>query len=440
MITPLAVFEELRFVWELLAANLLFLLPFARKRKHFLLHLTCGIPLLSLLVMLRFLLISQAGVFSGDVYRFLFSALYIFLALCVMGLSLCCFRLTISDALYFTVSGYAAQHLVYVLIHEVVGRLLFPALPAHMLFYIPVTLVGCVALYWPLYAIFAPRLKQCGGQMLSNEPQQILYYLIMLVILMICTFSCQHLFEIVPEQQYLGATLGALICMLILAAMYGALVAVRAGQDRAISEQMIRDAEQHYHHSRELIEYVSRTIHDLKHTLKAFEQATPDERENFSSQTKALIEDYQQLIYSDNEVLNTILSEKALLCKKKGISFSVTMEQVDLSFLSVPDLYVILGNAIDNAMEGTEKVTDPQKRAISISIQSKGGFAVIQTNNYFSGMLRMEGALPMTSKTDRLGHGYGLKSIRALAEKYGGSISVANQEQVFILIVLIPLP
>lgn len=440
MITPLSVFEELRFIWELLAANLLFLLPFARKRKHFLLRLACGIPVLSLLVMLRFPLVSLAGVFPSEIFRFLFISLYTFLTLCVMGLSLSCFYLTISDALYFTISSYAAQHLVYVLIHEVMGRLLFPALPEHMMLYVPVTLIGCLALYWPLYAIFSQKLKQCGGQMLSNEPQQIFYYLMMLVALMICTFSCQHLFELVPEQQFLGATLGALICMLTLTAMYGALAAVRSGQDRAISEQMLRDAEQHYHHSRELIEYVNRTIHDLKHTLNALEQSSPSDRENFSRQTRALIEDYQRLVYSENEVLNTILSEKALLCETKEISFSVSIGQVDLSFLSVPDLYVILGNAIDNAVESTEKIDDPQKRAISVSIQSKGGFAVIQTNNYFSGTIHMEGALPLTSKLNRIGHGYGLKSIRSLAEKYGGSISVAHQEQVFILIVLLPLP
>ena len=64
---------------------------------------------------------------------------------------------------------------------------------------------------------------------------------------------------------------------------------------------------------------------------------------------------------------------------------------------------------------------------------------MIQTNNYFSGSVQMHGGLPLTSKHNRLGHGYGLKNIRALAEKYGGSLSVTNQDQVFILIILLPL-
>ena len=227
--------------------------------------------------------------------------------------------------------------------------------------------------------------------------------------------------------------------MLILSVQYGALVAVRSSQDRAVSEQMIRDAEQHYHHSRELIEYVNRTVHDLKHTLKGLEHGSDQDKIKFAQETAAVIQDYQRLVYSENEVLNTILAEKALLCENNNISFSVSIGNVDLSFLSVPDLYVILGNAIDNAVEGAMQVTDPEKRAISVSIQPKGGFLAIQTNNYFSGSVQMRGDLPLTSKLNRLGHGYGLKNIRALAEKYGGSLSVTNQDQVFILIILLPL-
>ena len=439
MITPLEIFEELRFVWELVAATLLFLLPFARRKKGFLPCLAAGIALLSVMIMVRFPILSLQDALPYGIRQFLVGSIYVFMALCILGLSVLCFHLTVSDALYFTISGYAAQHLVYVLVHEVVARVLWPDLPDSLVLYILTAVIGCVALYWPLYRIFAPRLRRCAGQMFTDEPRQIIYHLVMLVVLMFCTFSCQHLFELVEGQQIMGATLGALICMLILSVQYGALVAVRSGQDRAISEQMIRDAERHYHHSRELIDYVNRTVHDLKHTLKGLEHGSAEEKAKFATETAAVIEDYQRLVYSDNEVLNTILAEKALLCENNNISFSVSIGQVDLSFLSVPDLYVMLGNAIDNAVEGVLKVTDPEKRAISVSIQPKGGFLVIQTNNYFSGSVQMHGGLPLTSKHNRLGHGYGLKNIRALAEKYGGSLSVTNQDQVFILIILLPM-
>ena len=167
MITPLEIFEELRFVWELVAANLLFLLPFAHRKKGFLPCLAVGIALLSFLIMIRFPILSLQHVVSYEVRQFLVGSIYVLIALCVLGLSVLCFHLTVSDALYFTISGYAAQHLVYVLVHEVITRLIWPDLPDSLALYILTAVIGCVALYWPLYRIFAPRLRLCAGHMFT---------------------------------------------------------------------------------------------------------------------------------------------------------------------------------------------------------------------------------------------------------------------------------
>lgn len=45
----------------------------------------------------------------------------------------------------------------------------------------------------------------------------------------------------------------------------------------------------------------------------------------------------------------------------------------------------------------------------------------------------------MTTKHDRQEHGYGMKSIRHIAEKYGGTITVDAKDQIFTLQILIPL-
>ena len=51
----------------------------------------------------------------------------------------------------------------------------------------------------------------------------------------------------------------------------------------------------------------------------------------------------------------------------------------------------------------------------------------------------MYGELPLTTKRNRFCNGYGLKNIRSLAEKYGGALPDTNQDQVFILIILLPM-
>ena len=96
------------------------------------------------------------------------------------------------------------------------------------------------------------------------------------------------------------------------------------------------------------------------------------------------------------------------------------MDDVDLSFIRLPDLYAILGNAIDNAIEYVEKQDDPSMRAISMRIESRGMFVGIQIINPYTDAPLPSGELPHSSKEDAANHGFGMKSIRYLAEKYGG--------------------
>lgn len=51
---------------------------------------------------------------------------------------------------------------------------------------------------------------------------------------------------------------------------------------------------------------------------------------------------------------------------------------------------------------------------------------MLSFTNYFSGTRRMEDGFPVTTKTEEEGfHGYGMKSMRLIAEKYGGSLTAA---------------
>ena len=202
---------------------------------------------------------------------------------------------------------------------------------------------------------------------------------------------------------------------------------------------MLRDSERYYTHSKELIDLINRTCHDLKHQLQALRQVSDEERQQFIEATNQNIQLYHQLVNTDSEVLNTILAEKSLYCSNRRIRLSCAIDSVRLDFVSVPDLYTILGNAIDNAIECVSQLADAEKRVISLTIQSRNSFVSIQTNNYCPGPLALREGLPMTTKSDTVRHGFGLKSIRYLAEKYGGSMCVEEKDHVFTLQVMLPI-
>ena len=111
--------------------------------------------------------------------------------------------------------------------------------------------------------------------------------------------------------------------------------------------------------------------------------------------------------------------------------------------LSIPlkptDLSILIGNALDNAIESVEKISDPDKRLIHVSVNRQKGFLRIRVENCYEGDIRFVAGLPSTRKDARY-HGYGMKSIRSAVEKYNGSMTVKAEDGWFELRLLFPVP
>ena len=99
----------------------------------------------------------------------------------------------------------------------------------------------------------------------------------------------------------------------------------------------------------------------------------------------------------------------------------------------------LFGNALDNAIEATQRLDDPQKRLIKLAVYSQDHFVVIRLENYFEGKLQhdSEGQL-VTTKRDKRSHGYGLKSIRHIVGRLGGHVTSQVNNGWFDLRILLP--
>lgn len=110
-----------------------------------------------------------------------------------------------------------------------------------------------------------------------------------------------------------------------------------------------------------------------------------------------------------------------------------------LSFMPVGDICALFGNAVENAIEAVSKLERRSERFISFQARESRGMLVITIENCYAGDLELDDGLPKTTKDATDYHGYGLKSIRRVAEKYGGQVTVLADEM-FHLTILIPLP
>ena len=167
--------------------------------------------------------------------------------------------------------------------------------------------------------------------------------------------------------------------------------------------------------------------HDLKHTLR--DMKLPEEE---VKSIKDAVRVYGSRIKTGNEALDVLLTENTLRCSDEGIVLTYTGQGTDFSFMNTADVYSLFGNAFSNAVEAVQKLEDPEKKVIDILSERRGELISIHVSNFFNGELRISDGLPVTSKKEEEGfHGYGMKSMKLIAEKYGGSLSTAVEGELF---------
>ena len=128
-----------------------------------------------------------------------------------------------------------------------------------------------------------------------------------------------------------------------------------------------------------------------------------------------------------------------MVCEAKKIQLTVMLDGEALSFMSVQEINSFFGNAIDNAVEYLLTV-DEDKRIIRISSHQNGSMLTIRVENYCENDLKFgKNGLPLTTKGDNGYHGFGTKSIKTIAQKYGGDASFERTDDLFVVTALFML-
>ena len=140
-----------------------------------------------------------------------------------------------------------------------------------------------------------------------------------------------------------------------------------------------------------------------------------------------------------NEALDVILTEKSLVCVGKDIRLTCLIECNRIEFMRDGDLYALFGNVLDNAIDAASEIQDKDKRCVSLNVRNVGNMISISTENYFVGDLNFGAdGLPRTKKSADEGHGFGMLSIKGVVNKYGGTVSVVTNGNIFRINILIP--
>lgn len=434
--TPVLAFEEIRLPLELFAAMFLFLIPFAKKKPHWFLQCVLAVVFACAVSLLYFPIFG-----SKEHPRFMYGIGLWYPAIALLPVffaKLSCF-IGWCDALFFGIAAFASQNLIYALLHQYFARYLCPTLREHLALYALSSALLCAVIYFLVYRIFSGHLAGSAGSLLPDSPRNIAFYGFIFILMISTLFHFQNLFE------HFLDIFGPVVCLIqlsfcifILTIEYALLDGANSMKERAQLEKFLHDTEKYYALSRETIDIINRKCHDMKHQLRILSTVSEEERQAYIEETQRNIIFYQKMMICENDVINTILAEKGLLCEEKKIEFSCSADHVTLDFIKVADLYALLGNAIDNAMEYVEQFDEPSMRVINLRISARQNFISIQVNNPYIGPPLPAGVLPATTKADCGNHGFGLRSIKYLALRYNGWLELSTADSMFTLQIMLP--
>lgn len=195
-----------------------------------------------------------------------------------------------------------------------------------------------------------------------------------------------------------------------------------------------------YQLSKETIELINHKCHDLKHQVQAIRAVKDEkERETYLEKIEKSVQIYSAIVRTGNEILDTILTEKSLICENSGIHINCVADGSLLAFMNPVDLYTLCRNALDNAIEAVRKLESKEKRVIDIMPYERQSFLMLQIVNLMCGEVKFEDGLPLTTKAKNGYHGYGMKSMLHTIQKYEGHLTTEVKNGCFYFNVMLPL-
>ena len=227
-----------------------------------------------------------------------------------------------------------------------------------------------------------------------------------------------------------------LSCVLLLVILLDLFRFRKAEQEQMLLARLLKQEQEQREMSRAAVEVINRKCHDLKHQISALRHQSEADKERSISELESAILLYDNLAKTGNDDLDIVLAEKSFFAEKLGVKLQCIVDGKAFSFMRTEDICSLFGNAIDNAVEAAAKEPVAERRIVMLHTASRGNMLSIHVENPCAVKPQFADGLPMTSKGDTDYHGFGMRSMRYVAEKYGGVLTAVWEDGVFSLDVL----
>ena len=281
------------------------------------------------------------------------------------------------------------------------------------------------------------RIKTGKRLRVSAIPKEVAY---MLILIPSASLVCCFLLMEVAEELMSVRTVILCICIVFAIAVTNYVVFLMIEnytdiEERRYEEELVLSEVAYQNEYYEDMEKYQEQIQDIRHDMKNRLAALYDAAEEGDSGVvmaalEEMLEDIsltEDIIYSANPVLNSILQLKAAKAKESSIKTDIQVFIPKRLSIETGDMGVLYGNLLDNAIEACRQIRQ-EERHLDLETKYQEGNLLILVRNSKTGK---ENRRLATTKTDKKKHGRGIRAVRRVAEKYGGTLLLEDQGNVF---------
>ena len=241
------------------------------------------------------------------------------------------------------------------------------------------------------------------------------------------------------SSEQLAAIIPLILINLCLFALYLYLQKLRQGSYEArLFEEKKRFEENRYNDANAIWENVRKVQHDIKQHLTVIsgylsEDKTEECREYISTLLPN-VERMGNLIKSDNRILDYLINSK--LCALENTQVVISGSVGDLSDITDGDLACLMGNILDNALEGTQSA---EEKRIELHFAKQNSNRIIICKNTVAKSVLAENRTLKSTKQNGDAHGYGTKIVAEIVAKYHGMIDYYEEFDLFGVQIILPV-
>ncbi len=179
--------------------------------------------------------------------------------------------------------------------------------------------------------------------------------------------------------------------------------------------------------------------HDMRHHLNMLDgllsAGRPDEATAYIKNVQADIEAITPRRFCENHLVNLLCSSFTDKAQRQGTVLTVDASLPNDVAISDTELCSLLSNGLENALHAVADLPADRKQ-ISLYCGVRQNKLLIEIRNPCAGPIAMRDGLPIS---DREGHGYGCRSIQAIAQRNGGLCVFSAQQGQFLLQIMLPV-